>query len=160
MKTNFEVGDDIWWLDTRCIDKPKIRHNIILEVEWEKYYPRHKYVLNDGPKTYIWSPNTLVAKTKEELIDLLCPLKIGPFEFNQLVYVLDKNDNHITITKGYVAVFDCNFKDYSHYVITNKPYNYDSYDSYEFSLSVKEEDIYSSIELVWKALTAWRNNDN
>lgn len=92
MTTKFEVGDDIWWLDTRCIDKPRIRSNTILEIEWERGYSRYKYVIDDNT-TYIWSPNTVVAKTKEDLINLLYPPKIGPFEYNQLVYVVKFNGN-------------------------------------------------------------------
>lgn len=77
MTIEFKVGDNIWWLDTRFKQhKPTIKLNIILDIKVEAC-GGYGYVIDDNYNTCIWSPTFVVAKTKEELIDLLYPPKIG-----------------------------------------------------------------------------------
>jgi hypothetical protein len=104
--TEFEVGDEIWWLDTR---KLRIKHNTILEIE-DRDASSIAYVVSD---TCVWSGSTVVAKTKEDLIELLYPPKIGRFDYNQFVYVIETNGHSVginvttslVIDKGYIKQF-------------------------------------------------------
>jgi hypothetical protein len=159
MTIKFEVGDEIWYLDTTCVGKSRIRNSIILEIEWEKYYSRYKYVLDDDLKTYIWSPNTTVARTKEELIDILYPPKCGQYEYNQLVYIVETNGNAVginvidslVIDKAYIKDFDCNKK---HYKVSDKQ------DDSGTVITYAAVSIYKSAEGVKQAVIEWLNNND
>lgn len=156
MTTKFKVGDDIWWLDTRCVNKPRIKFNVILEIEWEKYYSRYKYVIDDNT-THIWSSNTVVANTKEELINILYPPKIGAFDYNQLVYVVKCNNNdyhnRLSIDIAYVKE-QCILS--SEYYLA-KDIHLTNVSSY-YKVSIKS--IYKSIESAKEAINIWLNNND
>lgn len=159
MTTKFEVGDDIWWLDTRSVGKPRIRHNTVILIEYEEYYCRYKFEIGnslDDKTLYIWSSDTIVAKTKEELIDILYPPKIGPFEFDQLVYVVKCDTNHYhnrlwidiafvkeqgLLTSEYYLAKDINETDINYF----------------YKVNIKN--IYKSINDAREAINEWLIND-
>jgi hypothetical protein len=103
--TKFEVGDEIWWLDSR---HNKIRLNTILNIKQESCIEFRYFI--DYKNISIWSSSTVIAKTKEDLINLLYPPKIGPFDYNQFVYVIETNGHSVginvtdslVIDKGYI----------------------------------------------------------
>lgn len=156
MITEFKVGDIIWWLDNRKPDKPRIISSVIVLIEWEEYYNRYKFEIgnhSDYKTTYIWSSNTIIARTKEDLISLLCPYKVGPFEYNQLVYVVrnikDKAD--LQIVKAYVkgpSILT------SQYVLSTNIYE-DKLNTFTASI----ENIYSTLDLAKQTIETWLNKD-
>jgi hypothetical protein len=156
--TKFEVGDKIWWLDTRFNCKPTIKLNTILDIKIEAC-GAYGYIINDNYNTCVWSPTIVVARTKEELIELLYPTKCGEYEYNQLVYTVETNGNAIglnvtnslVIDKAYVKHFDCNRK---HYKVSDKQ------DDSGTVITYPAASIYKSAEMVKQAVVEWLNNND
>lgn len=149
MTTKFEVGDDIWWLDTR---KLRIKDSIILEIE-DKDCSSIGYIVKD---TCVWSGSTVVAKTKEELIDLLYPPKIGLFDYNQLVYLIrdigDGDNKCLHITKAYVKGSTVFTSEYNFSCAKDGgPHTF-------FTANIK--DIYSTVDLAKETIERWLNNND
>lgn len=159
MTIEFKVGDNIWWLDTRFKEhKPTIKLNIILDIKVEAC-GGYGYVIDDNYNTCIWSPTFVVAKTKEELIDLLYPPKIGRFDNNQFVYIIETNGRSIginvisslVIDKGYIKQFDNNNQQYL--VGVNK-------DNRNGVVWYDAASTYATINTAKHAINKWLNNNN
>ena len=164
MTTKFEVGDEIWWLEqSEHILKARIKTNVIASIEYMKHQGYWEYRMIDDSTCIKLQHSSwdMVARTKEELIELLYPTKIGPFDYNQQVYIInDKvSYNNLSITKGRVRnqiikddqpiqyVIDIDKKDN-----VNKLVNYRDASP---SITTTLENIYTSLENAKEIISAW-----
>lgn len=155
MTTKFEVGDDIWWLDCK---NSRIKYNTILDVEKQNSGDIEYLIPNEG---YISSSNTVIANTKEELINILYPPKIGHFDYNQFVYVIETNGHSVginvttslVIDKGYIKGFKSSKTD--QYLVGDHKDVHDTdigwYDA---------ANVYATIDTAKQFIDNWLRNNN
>ena len=169
MTIDFKVGDTIWWLDSSDQYNPKIRDGIVDEIQSEESYNRYKLSIRHLDCVLIYYKSSFMqtyAKTKEDLISLLTHPKVGPYAYNQQVFIIEKqstkNYNNLNIVKGYIkkeVIVSNDYNDYSKYIVSiDKECSAESLRG--FTNVYDEKDIYTSVEKAQKFITRWLNNND
>jgi hypothetical protein len=170
MTIDFKVGDEIWWLDTSDQYNPKIRDGIVDGIEHEKSYSRYKLSIRHSDYVLIYHESCFMqpyAKTKEDLISLLTHPKVGPYAYNQQVFIIEKQSNkdynNLNIVKGYIkkeVKVSNDYGGYFKYIVSiDKECSAESLRG--FTNVYDEKDIYTSTERAQKFIAKWLNdNDN
>lgn len=169
MTIDFKVGDTIWWLEqSERILKARIKTNVIASIEHIRCKGYWEYRMIDDSTCIKLEHSSwdMIARTKEELIELLYPTKIGSFDYNQIVYIVSDrvSYNNLSITKGRIRNQIIKHDQSTQYVIDidkkdnlNKLVNHKDASP---SITTTVENIYTSVDTAKHAINTWLNNND